>query len=52
LEKFHNGDPEMTGIMALAHSKMEMTQKKTSKREGILRMVNTIGDNQIERLEA
>jgi len=22
-----------------------MTQKKTSKREGILRMVNTIGDN-------
>lgn len=52
LEKLHNGDPEMTGIMALAHSKQEMTQKKTSKREGILRMVNTIGDNQIERVEA
>ncbi len=52
LEKMQNVDPELTGIMALAHSKQEMTQKKTSKREGILRMVNTIGDNQIERLEA
>jgi hypothetical protein len=28
-----------------------MSQKKTSKREGLLRLVNTIGDNQLETLE-
>jgi hypothetical protein len=35
----------MSGIMVLAHQRQEMTQKKTSKREGLLRIVNTIGDN-------
>lgn len=45
-------DNEMSGMMALAHQRQEMTIKKTSKREGLLRIVNTIGDNQIERMEA